>query len=478
VSSSLRVSLREGLSIAPGGEGELVLHRREGPIVLAQLTSGIRTALQKLAHPGEHDERLTALVVDGDGPGGLEAFRARLQHLARQGLLVCAACADGKPLATLEPTSPFFELAFHVIIPERRYQLSRFAYTRRDRSHMILESPLAHARIVLHDCQGAALVHLLVRPTRLDELGGQISALPDGAAAALMALLVNANLLWELNEHGMSAEDESTALKSWEFHDLLFHARSRGGRHAYPWGGTYRFVGQLDPPPVVKPVRSGESVDLYRPDLDTLQREDPPFAQVQEARRSIRKYAATPISDRHLGEFLYRTGRLVDYWENEIQTPQGAVRMSYAPRPYPAGGALYELEMYAVVNLCQGLAPGLYYYDPEHHRLVRLSDRTVAVDQLLAEAARSTATAAKDLQVLIVLTARFQRLAWKYAGIAYALILKHVGVLQQTMYLAATAMGLAPCAVGGGNADLFARAAGTDYYEETSVGEFLLGSKA
>jgi oxazoline/thiazoline dehydrogenase len=47
-------------------------------------------------------------------------------------------------------------------------------------------------------------------------------------------------------------------------------------------------------------------------------------------------------------------------------------------------------------------------------------------------------------------------------------------VLYQTIYLAATAMGLAPCAIGGADADLFARAAGTDYYAETSVGEFLL----
>jgi SagB-type dehydrogenase family enzyme len=60
---------------------------------------------------------------------------------------------------------------------------------------------------------------------------------------------------------------------------------------------------------------------------------------------------------------------------------------------------------------------------------------------------------------------------------AYALILKHVGVLYQTMYLAATAMSLAPCGIGCGDSDLFARAAGTDYYAETSVGEFLLGSK-
>ena len=73
--------------------------------------------------------------------------------------------------------------------------------------------------------------------------------------------------------------------------------------------------------------------------------------------------------------------------------------------------------------------------------------------------------------------ARFPWLAWKYESIAYALTLKHVGMDFQTMYLAATAMGLAPCAVGRGDADLFVRAAGTDYRAETSVGEFLLGSQ-
>jgi SagB-type dehydrogenase family enzyme len=80
-------------------------------------------------------------------------------------------------------------------------------------------------------------------------------------------------------------------------------------------------------------------------------------------------------------------------------------------------------------------------------------------------------------QVLITITARFQRLSWKYQSIAYSVLLKDVGALYQTMYLVATAMDLAPCALGGGNSDLFAVAAGLDYYSETSVGEFLLGSK-
>ena len=74
------------------------------------------------------------------------------------------------------------------------------------------------------------------------------------------------------------------------------------------------------------------------------------------------------------------------------------------------------------------------------------------------------------------MTSRFGRLAWKYRSMAYAATLKDVGIVTQQMYLAATAMGLAPCALGGGDSDLFARAFGIDYYEEPAVGEFVLGT--
>jgi SagB-type dehydrogenase family enzyme len=79
--------------------------------------------------------------------------------------------------------------------------------------------------------------------------------------------------------------------------------------------------------------------------------------------------------------------------------------------------------------------------------------------------------------VLITVTSRFGRLSWKYSQIAYALTLKHVGVLYQTLYLVATAMGLAPCAVGSGDTAAAARALGLDWTQESSVGEFLIGSR-
>jgi hypothetical protein len=53
---------------------------------------------------------------------------------------------------------------------------------------------------------------------------------------------------------------------------------------------------------------------------------------------------------------------------------------------------------------------------------------------------------------------------------------QEVGVLLQNMYLAATAMQLSPCALGAGDSDAFAEAIASDYFTETSVGEFALGS--
>jgi SagB-type dehydrogenase family enzyme len=97
---------------------------------------------------------------------------------------------------------------------------------------------------------------------------------------------------------------------------------------------------------------------------------------------------------------------------------------------------------------------------------------------MLIQGAATAAGSAALPHVVLILAARFARVAWKYDAMAYALVLKHVGVLYQTMYLVATAMGLAACALGGGDSDVFCAAAGTDYYAETSVGEFILGRQA
>ncbi len=470
------LSLPEYVTVTAHADGELRLLGLRTPVTLRQVSPGLCEALRRLAAPGESAGRLAEHVRTVDGPAALARWYYYLQDLARRRLLCFAVHAGSERLATLEPTAASFILPPAGALPGRSYVLSRFAWVQRRGDVLALETPLVPARIVLHDPRATALVHALAQPGTAAEVGGRVAGLPVEAVAPLLSLLVHAGAACALGDGGATVEDADPALRCWEFHDLLFHARSREGRHDAPAGAIYPLAGRIDPPPALRPESATEGIALYRPNLERLESQDPPFALVQKRRRSIRKYASEPITDRQLGEFLYRVARVKDCQQMKVDTPVGPVQMDFAQRPYPSGGALYELEVYAVVEACRGLSPGLYYYDGLGHQLVRRAGRTAEVERLLSDAARSAAVEATGPQILLVLTARLPRVAWKYSCLAYALVLKNVGVVFQTMYLAATAMDLAPCAVGLGDSDLFARAAGMDYYAETSVGEFLLGS--
>lgn len=188
-----------------------------------------------------------------------------------------------------------------------------------------------------------------------------------------------------------------------------------------------------------------------------------------EDRRSIREHDDDhPLCLDQVAELLYRCART-----RHVGCGQG---MEVQSRPYPSGGAMYELELYPVVHNVVGLTPGMYHYDAYAHQLTLVCQPNGATRTLL-ETARLTTGSSRLPQLLLVISARFGRVMWKYEQMAYSLIIKHVGVLFQTIYLAATAMGLAPCALGAGDVDSFAEATGRDPLVESSVGEFLIGSR-
>jgi len=253
-------------------------------------------------------------------------------------------------------------------------------------------------------------------------------------------------------------EDEG-ALAYWSFNDLLFHARTRLGRHHGGYGGSFPFRGRTDPPPVVKPNMSDDVVAFGKPGLQGE------FTSVMENRHSSRVFGDPPLTRQQLGEFLYRSARVREIFD-------AGTGQQVSSRPYPGGGAVYELEIYATVRDCVDVDRGLYHYCPLEHRLERIGN---ASEELLRHATQPAYAAP---QVLLTITARFGRIFWKYESVGYALILKDVGALMQTFYLVAEAMGLGSCAIGGGDSDLFAAAARLDYYAETSVGEFIVGSRA
>jgi oxazoline/thiazoline dehydrogenase len=436
---------------------------------------GLKRALFALARNGATVENMSEWIQEDRGEFGVLKFYQYLQKFTSFGWLCHTVVTKGCRIATARPMTidaRFLPTVAAIDSPretlrERHYILSKFAYIHQVKGQMILESPLSKMSVHLSNWQAIAIVGLLANPCMASTIATYLKDIHLDTIEQLIGLLLSTQMLCEVAEDGTIAEQTDVVLAQWEFHDLLFHARSRSGRHANPVGGTYRFSGQIEQLPALSPHASAQTIALSKPDLANLIAADLPFAQVLENRTSIREHGEIPITAQQLGEFLYRCARIKD----RIHTEQGEL----LTRPYPSGGAMYELELYLAIDRCQEIESGLYYYQPQAHELCSICGATAPVQALLRNAGMSMG--ADNPQLLIIITARFQRLAWKYESISYALMLKHVGALYQTMYLVATAMNLAPCGIGSGDSDLFTMAAGGNYYAQTSVGEFALGSR-
>ncbi|MBD3398006.1 SagB/ThcOx family dehydrogenase [Candidatus Micrarchaeota archaeon] len=346
-------------------------------------------------------------------------------------------------------------------------KLSRFSYLRPEGNGLVLESPLSKRKIVFHDDHALSVVSLLSKSMTIGEIAGSLGPWNRETIREIVEIMAQCGFVVAVE--GSGAED-NPALATWEFHDLLFQARSRLGRHRNPSGGTYRFLKEIQPLPLVKPVVSKDIIPLKEPDMDALEENDKPFSAVLEDRMSIREYSDTPLSVSELGELLFRSARI-----KYVQ--KGNEHGDVGFRPYPGGGAIHELEIYPLVKRCEGLDAGLYRYNPQERQLERMSDITAELESIIYYTAAAMAKPdAKDtIQVLLLITSRFPRLSWKYQSMAYATTLKGLGCLYQTLYLVATAMDLAPCAIGAGDSDLFAKATGIDYYTEPLIGEFVIG---
>jgi SagB-type dehydrogenase family enzyme len=353
--------------------------------------------------------------------------------------------------------------------------LSRFAYMRRRGNEMVLESPRAGALFKICDPKVATTIATLSRPQQIKKFRRQ-----DGfPGLEFLALLVHCQILFKVDtarDSGLRPAEGDNNLVLWDFHDLLFHTRSTQGRQANPLGGVYAYADVMPPLPAVRPRWPGKEIDLCKVAARHSQAMSPLTKLLQE-RHSTRSFDdQRPITLAELSRFLDNTARVLS---NSTTTGVGDAGdtgplATYAVRPYPSAGASYELELYLAVDKCEGLASGFYHYDAGAHALVLIGARTPEFEALLT-GAKFAMDAPALPQILITIAARFGRVSWKYSALAYALILKDVGVLTQTLYLMATEIGLGGCAIGSTNIDLFAKMTGIEFHIEGPVGQFALG---
>ncbi|MCP3473286.1 SagB family peptide dehydrogenase [Bradyrhizobium sp. CCGUVB1N3] len=397
---------------------------------------------------------------------------ALVQRMARHGLLEfrLSSPRDEQDLVVIEPQVAEYWPQRAKLGNGDTVVLSRFAYMRRRGNEMVLESPRAGALFRICDPAIAATLAALSRPQKISKLRRQAASLN----LDLLGLLLDSQMLIKLNAKdgdGLRVGEGDGNLVLWDFHDLVFHTRSTEGRHANPVGGTFAYAGVVPPLPAVRPPWPGKTIDLRK-----FSTPNPisPFAELLRERHSIRDFDDQhPVTLAELAQFLGTTARVLSEWKSGANL-DGGPEVTYSTRAYPSAGSAYELELYLAVSNCEGLARGFYHYDAGGHALVAIGASAQQL-QALSTAAAFAMDAPGPPQILITIAARFGRISWKYSSIAYSLILKDVGTMIQTFYLAATDMGLGGCAIGTTNIDLFAKITGLDFHVESPVGQFALG---
>ena len=396
-----------------------------------------------------------------------------VQRLARSGLLEfrLGPARGGQDHVVIEPQIADYWPQISKISNTDTIALSRFAYLRRRGKEMVLESPRAAALFRIADPRIAAVLAALSQPQKISRYRKE-RGFPG---LELLGSLLDCQILFKLREgdsDGLRPSEGDPNLVLWDFHDLLFHTHSTEGRQANPLGGLYSYSDLMAPLPAVRSPWPGRAIDLNSVAAASA---PSPFAALLDERHSIRDFDDQhPITLAELATLLQTAARVRAKWTAPSDMGEEGPEVSYASRPYPSGGAAYELELYLAVDKCEGLARGFYHYDADRHALTPIEVSPQDLDAQLSDA--EFAIGASGLpQVLIVVAARFGRVSWKYSSVAYSLILKDVGVLTQTLYLAATDMRLGGCAIGTNNIDRFARMTGLEFSVEGPVGQFALG---
>ncbi|HEU0104078.1 MAG TPA: SagB family peptide dehydrogenase [Mycobacteriales bacterium] len=438
----------------PGAPPAVVVSTRAGTYRLPVAESAVAELVVSLGATPRPTAELVAELTARPGTAlpavlGLQLALTRLQATGALDSVVLAGAHEVARL-TGEGVLPVPPLRRRTPAPG---VLSRFTVVTVDGDRLVLQSGLSHLLVRLDPALLPAVV------------SGALAQSEDWPERGAADLLACAGLLVE------PGSEDTREARQWSACDLWFHRRTAESRSVDRYGGTYPLDDVAPLPYGGTDLAVLATVPLPVTDVEHLRRTDPPLAEVMESRRSCRRFdPERPLTLEALAELLSRSCRA----RRVTVADRG---LEVADRPFPSGGSIHELETYLAVTSGQGLAPGLWRYRPDLHALDLVAEPGPAVSRIVTDA-RSTAQLDADPPVVLLVTARFGRLMWKYETMAYALLLKHTGVLMQTVYLNATAMGLGTCALGGTSTEFFARATGSAPLAEGAVGMMVLGVPA
>lgn len=117
---------------------------------------------------------------------------------------------------------------------------------------------------------------------------------------------------------------------------------------------------------------------------------------------------------------------------------------NHGKRPYPSGGGPYPIEIYLIAFSVEKCIRHVLHYEPDTHTLRRLWE----IPEGLQHNSLMRLEGDSEPNVLMVLTAIWERSAGKYKDFAYTLGLLEAGHIGQNVLLCAEALSLAACPVG------------------------------
>ncbi|HKN97451.1 MAG TPA: SagB family peptide dehydrogenase [Pseudonocardiaceae bacterium] len=471
-------SLREDVLVEDGPEqGHLVVVTKWGEFGIDGAGDVVRASLRRMClGPISLENVVGKRPAPGDQPAGNWREWAelwRVLDLLSGSVVRSLGIGDGdRPLLSAIPIARSASLMLPDVEPDLPVRLSRFAAIRPHEGALLVESPLAQYHVLLHRQLAVHVTTALSSPMSVREVAARLGE-PLAVVAGVVAYLAGTGiaLLAEPDQETAFTEDSDPVLLRWSHHDLLFHARSRMGRHGGQTGAVFPLADRLPSPELVKTVRDGKRFALYRPNIADLVANDPPLTDVLENSKLCDELSDRQVTAAQVGELLFRAARIRSVASGSTGTD---VRYDISDRPYLSIYGLYELELYVSAHKCTGVPRGTYHYDPRLHELTLVNDSEPELDELL-DGARVAARTSSQPPVLLTLTARVARTSWMYGGIGYALALTHVGALQQTLCLVANAMGLAACAPAVDPGDITNSALRLDWPAEVGIGEFLVG---
>jgi SagB-type dehydrogenase family enzyme len=197
-------------------------------------------------------------------------------------------------------------------------------------------------------------------------------------------------------------------------------------------------------------TRSDQSMGLPQPPLElphdphapVFQLPDPqrcPVSEISlreaiEARRSVRRYASTPLTMAELSYLLWCT-----------QGVKEVIGQSATLRTAPSAGARHALETYVLANRVTGLAPGLYRFLALEHKLAQSRTEPAIAGQITAACFGQSfvkASAATFIWVAVP-----YRMNWRYGERGYRYLHLDAGHACQNLYLSAESIDCGVCAI-------------------------------